>query len=96
VTERRKKLDERTWVAMVLPKMILIWRFRVAGILIWGRGCLNYWEEGSFWSFKFVSLKQYTCTSHMIHISVQLNSKINVKVQSLTRVIVYGTNYAFE
>ena len=56
---------------------------------------VNDWEEGGFWSFKFVPLKQYTCASYMLHIFIQ-NRETNVRVQSVTRIIIYGANCAFE
>ena len=48
---------------------------------------LTNWKEG-FLCFKFVLFKQYTHVSHILHISIQLNSKTNIKVQNVTRVIV--------
>ena len=41
-----------------------------------------------FLSLNCVSLKQKSCASHVLQISIQLNSKTNIGVQSVTNVIV--------
>ena len=46
------------------------------------------WEDGVFSLLNLCHLSKYTCASHIFHISVQLNIKINVGVQSVIRVII--------
>ena len=54
------------------------------------------WEDGVFSLLSLCHLSKYTCASHMFHIFVQLNIKTNVGVQSITRVIIWSANCAFE
>ena len=63
-------------------------------------------EDGIFSLLSLCHLSKYTCASHMFYISVHLNIKTNVGVQSVKKDhilkcklciwIVYGANCAFE
>lgn len=61
---------------------------KVCGQKWWKRGFAAGVGRGAFESFDLVPLKHKSRGSQVIELSVQHNNKLNVRLQSVTRVIV--------